>query len=116
MDDAGCVFCRIAAGEIPANVVYRDGDVLAFRDLSPQAPTHVLVIPTQHIRSVLELGPDETPLLGRLFAAVREIAREEGIADAGLRVVANAGPQGGQTVDHLHLHVLGGRFMTWPPG
>lgn len=116
MSDGGCIFCRIASGEIPANVVYRDGDVLAFRDLSPQAPTHVLVIPTRHIRSLLELGPDETPLLGRLFAAVREIAREEGIAEAGLRVVANAGPQGGQTVDHLHLHVLGGRFMTWPPG
>lgn len=116
MTDGACIFCRIAAGEIPATIVYREDDIVAFRDLSPQAPTHILVIPTRHIPSILELGPDDTPLLGRMFAAVRAIAAQEGIAEAGLRVVANAGPQGGQTVDHLHLHVLGGRFMTWPPG
>jgi histidine triad (HIT) family protein len=116
MSDGDCVFCGIASGVIPADVVYREGDILAFRDLNPQAPIHVLVIPERHISSAFDLGPGETPLLGRMFAAVRAIGEQEGIAGRGLRVVVNAGPEGGQTVAHLHFHVLGGRRMTWPPG
>ncbi len=116
MTDGDCVFCRIASGEIPANVVYRQGDILAFRDLNPQAPTHVLVIPARHIGSLVDLAPEDEPLLGRMIAAVRAVAEQDGIAESGFRVVANTGPNGGQTVAHLHLHVLGGRRMTWPPG
>jgi histidine triad (HIT) family protein len=92
--DGDCLFCRIAAGELPANVVYSDDEVMAFRDIAPRAP----------------------PLLGRMFAVIREVARRDGIAESGFRVVSNTGRDGGQTVDHLHFHVLGRRFMTWPPG
>ncbi|HET7296938.1 MAG TPA: histidine triad nucleotide-binding protein [Gemmatimonadales bacterium] len=111
---AGCVFCGIAAGEIAATVVKRGDGMLAFRDLSPQAPTHVLVIPTYHVATLNEAK--DAALLGKLLGFAREVARETGIAEKGYRVVVNTNPDGGQTVFHLHLHVLGGRVMTWPPG
>jgi histidine triad (HIT) family protein len=111
-----CIFCQIVAGAIPATIVYSSADVTAIRDINPQAPTHVLVIPNRHVASVAALGPSDAALLGRLFEVVGEIARGEGLAERGYRVVANSGPDAGQTVDHLHFHVLGGRTFSWPPG
>jgi histidine triad (HIT) family protein len=111
-----CLFCRIAAGEISSTIVHSDDDVVAFRDIAPRAPTHVLVIPRRHIQSVLELGEDDGPLLARMFSVAAAIARSEGIADKGFRVVSNVGEWAGQSVPHLHFHVLGGRAMSWPPG
>lgn len=109
-----CLFCKIAAGEIPADIVKKTDKFVAFRDISPQAPTHVLVIPTYHVASLNDAkDPD---LLGRMLAFARDLARELGIAERGYRVVANTNPDGGQTVFHLHLHLLGGRVMKWPPG
>ena len=111
-----CLFCRIASGEIPSDSVFDRGDVFAFRDINPQAPTHILVIPKTHVRDIADLGPDAGPMLAELLAAANELARAEGIAESGYRVVANVGPDAGQTVFHLHLHLLGGRAMAWPPG
>jgi len=111
---SGCIFCKIATGEIPANVVKRADGMLAFKDLSPQAPTHVLVIPTSHV-GTLNDAKDST-VLGKLLAFARDVAQEAGVAAKGYRVVVNTNPDGGQTVFHLHLHVLGGRAMHWPPG
>jgi len=111
-----CLFCRIAAGEIPANVVRSEEDVVAFRDINPQAPLHVLVIPRRHIPSVPALEAADGALVGRLFLVARDIAREEGVEEAGYRLVVNVGPAAGQSVPHLHLHVLGGRELDWPPG
>jgi histidine triad (HIT) family protein len=111
-----CIFCRIVAGEIPAEIVYSDGDVIAFRDLQPQAPVHVLVIPRKHIANFGELTPEDERLIGRVARAASQVAREQGIADSGYRSVVNAGPDASQSVQHLHLHVLGGRPMGWPPG
>ena len=116
MSDSNCLFCRIAQGEIPADLVRSDPDLVAFRDIHPQAPTHILIIPRKHIASVNELGEGDTDLMGKLFLAARDLAREEGISDPGYRMVVNAGPAAGQTVFHLHLHLLGGRGMGWPPG
>ncbi len=113
---ADCLFCRIAAGEIPATKVHDDDAVIAIRDIAPRAPTHVLVLPREHIASASELGDDHAALLARIFAVTASVARDEGIADTGYRLVINTGPDGGQTVDHLHVHLLGGRQMTWPPG
>jgi histidine triad (HIT) family protein len=109
-----CLFCKIASGEIPAQVVRRGERMLAFRDINPQAPVHVLVIPTTHIASLNDTNDHD--LLGRLLGFARDIAAAEGIADSGYRVVANTNANGGQTVFHLHLHVLGGRALRWPPG
>jgi len=109
-----CVFCRVAAGEIPANVVKRADGMLAFKDLNPQAPTHLLVIPTTHVGSLNDAKDATT--LGRLLTFARDVAQEAGIGTKGYRVVVNTNPDGGQTVFHLHLHVLGGRAMHWPPG
>jgi histidine triad (HIT) family protein len=111
-----CVFCRIAAGEIPARVVLEDEEILAFRDQNPQAPVHVLVIPRRHVPSLEGLADEDRDLGGRLVLAARDVAREEGLADGGYRVVVNTGEEGGQAVGHIHLHVLGGRRMRWPPG
>ena len=111
-----CLFCRIVAGEIPADVVHDDDTVLAFRGIAPKAPTHILAIPKAHIGSAADLGDDDAPLTGHLFAVVADLARREGIAERGYRVVTNVGADGGQSVAHLHLHLLGGRAMTWPPG
>jgi histidine triad (HIT) family protein len=109
-----CLFCKIAAGEIPATVVKRDGRLLAFRDINPQAPTHILVIPTQHVASLDQA--QDAGLLGEMLRFAAGLAREEGIAPRGYRVVFNTNTDGGQTVYHLHAHLLGGRAMTWPPG
>ena len=115
MADA-CIFCRIAAGEIPATVVHETPDTVAFRDISPRSPVHVLVIPRRHVASIAELGPEDQALAGRLLLAAGEVARQEGLTDHGYRVISNIGAWGGQTVDHLHLHVMGGRAFHWPPG
>ena len=114
--DPNCLFCKIAAGDIPSTRVHEDDDVVAFRDIAPRAPTHILVIPREHIASAADLTEADAPLLGKLFGATADIARREGIADAGYRIVSNVGQWGGQTVDHLHLHLLGGRAFEWPPG
>ena len=116
MADTSCIFCRIAAGQIPARIVRQDEDTVAFRDLNPQAPTHLLIIPRRHIPSVNVLEDGDAALIGQLFLAAREIARDEGVAASGYRMVINAGPNAGQSVDHIHLHVLGGRGLAWPPG
>jgi histidine triad (HIT) family protein len=109
-----CVFCKIAAGEIPATIIKRGDGMLAFKDLNSQAPTHALVIPTIHIGSLND-AKDST-MLGKLLLFAREVAQDAGIGTKGYRVVVNTNPDGGQTVFHLHLHVLGGRAMHWPPG
>lgn len=112
-----CIFCRIASGEIPAQVVARSDQAVAFRDLSPQAPTHVLVIPNRHLASAAEAtGGDGAALLGEVMALGVRVAAELGLAEDGYRFVMNTGRDGGQTVHHLHLHLLGGRQMRWPPG
>ena len=111
-----CLFCRIVRGELPADTVADDDLVLAFRDIAPRSPTHILVIPKVHIPSAADLSEEDGPLLGRLFATLARIARDGGIADDGYRIVSNVGRWGGQTVDHLHLHLMGGRSFTWPPG
>ena len=113
--DPDCLFCRIAAGEIPSDRVYEDDEVIAFRDIDPRAPTHVLVIPRRHIPDAHALTDDRWRSLASLFTAVRHIADAAGLKN-GYRVVTNVGPESGQTVFHLHLHLLGGRPMGWPPG
>jgi histidine triad (HIT) family protein len=114
---ADCLFCRIVAGEIPAKIAKRSADALAFHDIDPKAPVHVLVIPTKHVTAVRgATGSDGQAMLGRLLAFSAEVARELGLDAKGYRIVTNTGPDAGQSVDHLHLHVLGGRRMTWPPG
>ena len=115
-DDPECLFCRIAAGGIPSKEVHADDTVVAFHDIAPRAPTHILLIPREHIRSAAELTDGDAPIVGHLFAVAASIARDQGIAEAGYRIVTNIGRGGGQTVDHLHLHLMGGRSMTWPPG
>ena len=110
-----CIFCRIAAGELPAEVLYSDEQAVAFRDIHPHAPTHVLVIPRAHWRSLADVPAGQAAVLGHLVEVGRELAARLG-CDRGYRVVINTGAEGGQTVDHLHLHILGGRQMAWPPG
>ena len=114
--DPDCLFCRIVAGEVPSPRLYEDDQVIAIRDIAPRAPTHILLIPKRHIRSALELTDADGPLLGRLFATAADLARAEGIADAGFRLISNVGRWGGQSVDHLHVHLMGGRSFAWPPG
>lgn len=111
-----CLFCRMVAGEIQPDVVYETESVLAFRDIRPQARVHVLVIPKRHIPTLDDFPGDEPELAGQLFSAVQEVARREGLASGGYRTVINCRGDGGQEVYHLHLHVLGGRRLTWPPG
>ena len=114
---ADCIFCRIAQKEIPADFVYEDDSVVAFRDLEPQAPVHVLVIPKQHIESLLTVKPEEQQLIAHITCEViPQLAKELGVAEKGFRVVTNIGEEGGQSVKHLHFHLLGGRSMQWPPG
>jgi histidine triad (HIT) family protein len=110
-----CLFCKIIAGQIPSKPVYQDNRIYAFADIRPQAPTHLLVLPRKHIRSLAHVDGDDESLLGHLLAVSAQIARKAGLEN-GYRVVINTGDDGGQTVDHLHLHVLGGRNMHWPPG
>lgn len=114
--DPDCLFCKIVAGEIPSTPVAQDDAVLAIRDIAPRAPTHVLFLSREHIRSAAELTDADGPLLGRLFSLAAEVARAEGIAEGGYRVVTNIGGWGGQSVDHLHFHLMGGRPFSWPPG
>jgi histidine triad (HIT) family protein len=111
---ADCLFCRIVAGEIPATIVKRTEDAVAFRDIDPRAPTHVLVIPTRHVAAVRDAADDG--LLGGLLRFAAGVASEQGLDAGGYRIVTNTGKDAGQSVDHLHFHVLGGRQMTWPPG
>lgn len=110
------LFARIIAREIPADIVYEDEQCLAFRDIAPQAPVHVLVIPKKPLERVSDATAEDTSLLGHLMLVAAEVARLEGVEKTGFRVVTNNGPHAGQSVDHLHLHVLGGRPMAWPPG
>ena len=113
---ADCLFCRIIAGEIPSTKVHEDDLVVAIRDINPQAPTHILLMPRTHIVSADDLTAEHAQLLGRTFEVSARLARDEGIAADGYRVVTNIGRNGGQSVDHLHFHLLGGRRFTWPPG
>jgi len=113
---ADTIFGKIARGEIPADIVYQDEEVVAFRDLHPQAPTHILVIPRKPIPTLNDLEEGDAQLVGKLFLAARKIAEQEGIAEAGYRTVFNCNAAAGQAVYHLHLHLLGGRPMRWPPG
>lgn len=110
-----CPFCRIAAGQLPAKIIYRSADIVAFHDIAPQAPTHILVIPVKHISSARDLQSGDADLMGRLLITATQIAQEQNL-DRGYRFVINTGPHGGQSVDHLHIHLLGGRPMKWPPG
>ena len=112
----GCLFCRIIAGDLPSTRVHEDDHVLAIRDIAPASPTHILVLPKRHIASALDLSDADAPLVGRMLAVASDLARSEGIADAGYRLVSNVGAWGGQSVDHLHIHLMGGRAFAWPPG
>jgi histidine triad (HIT) family protein len=114
--EVDCLFCRIVAGSIPSAQVYSDADVYAFHDISPGAPTHTLIVPRQHIRDIAATEAEDGATLLALVRAANEIARQEGVASSGYRLVWNVGPDAGQTVFHLHLHLLGGREMGWPPG
>ncbi len=111
-----CLFCRIAAGEIPARLAYQDDELVAFHDIAPKAPVHVLLIPRRHVPHLLATGPEDTALLGRLTATAVQLARELGLERDGFRLVTNCLEAAGQSVPHLHLHLLGGRRMGWPPG
>lgn len=111
-----CLFCKIIQGEIPSTKVYEDDEVYAFLDIDPQAPTHIVVVPKAHIASANELTEQNAAVVGKIFSAIAKIAKEQGFADAGYRVVNNCGEDGGQTVGHLHFHVLAGRSLQWPPG
>ena len=116
--DNDCLFCKIALGEIPAKLVYHDEQLVAFRDINPVAPTHILLIPRRHLASLDEAldGDQDGALLGALLLVAARLARDEGLAERGYRVVANTGPHAGQSVPHLHFHLMGGRAMSWPPG
>lgn len=111
-----CLFCGIVAGEVPANLVAEGDEWVAFRDIDPRAPTHVLVVPRRHLATLDDLGEQDGPLIGGMVRAAAEIARAEGLVEAGYRVVFNCGAGAGQSVYHIHLHLLGGRTFSWPPG
>jgi len=111
-----CIFCKIANGEIPSNKVYEDEKVLAFRDIKPVAPVHILVVPKKHYASIMDIAGEEMDITAHVSTVIQRIAKEEGIAADGFRVVINCGKNGGQEVDHLHYHILAGRNLTWPPG
>ena len=113
---SACTFCEIIAGKAPGEIVFRDELVTAFRDIHPVAPTHVLVVPNQHIASVNDLAPEDETLVGHLFTVARQLARQEGIDQTGYRLIVNTGPHGGQVVFHLHLHLIGGQRMRFPMG
>ena len=116
MTDPNCLFCKIVGGDIDADIIYQTDSVLAFRDLNPQAPTHVLIIPKRHIATINDVQDADAEEIGRMFAAARVIAAQEGVDEAGYRVTMNCNEAAGQTVFHLHLHLLGGRQFSWPPG
>ncbi len=110
------IFTKIIAREIPAKIVFENDRIIAFRDINPQAPTHILIVPKKVIPTINDIAPEDAPLVGELFVVAAQLAREEGIADDGYRTVFNCNTHGGQEVYHIHLHLLGGRQMTWPPG
>ena len=114
--DPNCLFCRIVAGELPSTPVHEDDSVVAIRDINPQAATHILLMPRAHVVSAADLTAGDADLLGRIFDVAAQLARSEGVAHDGYRIVTNVGRNGGQSVDHLHFHLLGGRRFTWPPG
>lgn len=116
MAEPGCLFCKIVAGEIPADIVFENDAVVAFRDINPQAPTHVLIVPRQHIATINDLEETDAATVGKLYLAAKVIAADEGFADAGYRATMNCNAAAGQTVFHIHLHLLGGRDLGWPPG
>jgi histidine triad (HIT) family protein len=111
-----CLFCEIVAGRVPAKVAYKDDDIVAFHDVNPQGPTHVLVVPRRHITSLLDVTPADDALLGNLVRRARDLAVEEGLDERGFRLVFNCGPDAGYSVYHIHLHLVGGRKLGWPPG
>jgi histidine triad (HIT) family protein len=111
-----CLFCRMVAGEIQPDMVYEDDEIMAFRDVNPQAPTHVLVIPKRHIATTNDLQPDDAELVGRMVLVAGKVAVDDGVDERGYRVLLNCNREAGQSVFHIHLHVLGGRPMGWPPG
>jgi len=113
---ADCLFCKIARDEMPSQKVHDDGTLFAIRDINPVAPTHLLIVPHEHLETILDLGPEHKDLVGRAFLLAAELARKEGVAEGGYRVVANCNRDGGQTVFHVHFHLLGGRPFSWPPG
>lgn len=112
----GCIFCGIAAGSIPARLAHEDAETIAFHDIEPRAPVHMLITPRRHIASINDMNEADAPLLGKLHVVAQKLAREFGIAESGYRLVINTGSAAGQTVDHIHLHLLGGRPLKWPPG
>ena len=116
MTDPDCLFCKIIAGDIPADIIYESDTAIAFRDINPRAPTHVLIVPREHIATINDINPEQEAIVGSLFSAARAIAAQEGISDDGYRAVMNCNAAAGQTVFHLHLHLLGGRILGWPPG
>jgi histidine triad (HIT) family protein len=116
MSRPDCIFCRIIAGEVPGEIVYADDRATAFRDIHPVAPTHILIVPNQHIASVNYLSEDDEPLIGHLFTVARQLAREQGIHASGYRLIVNTGPHSGQAVFHFHLHLIGGQRMRFPMG
>ena len=111
-----CLFCKIRDGEIPADIVFENDDVLAFRDVNSQAPTHILLIPKKHIATVNDLSVEDESIMGKLYSAAKSLAADEGVSDDGYRLVVNCNEKAGQTVFHIHMHLLAGRSMTWPPG
>ena len=116
MSEQDCLFCKILNGDIPADIIYESDSAIAFRDISPQAPTHVLVIPRKHVATINDLNEEDQEIIGSLFLAAKDIARAEGLSDEGYRAVMNCNEGAGQSVFHIHLHVLGGRALSWPPG
>ena len=116
MSADNCLFCGIAAGRVPAGSVYQDHDVVAFRDINPQAPSHILVIPRRHIARLADAGDSDGAVLARLLLVAAKVAAAEGLAESGYRIVINSGPDAGESVPHLHVHIIGGRSMAWPPG
>jgi len=111
-----CLFCKIIDKEIPSEILYEDDSVIAFKDVNPQAPIHILVIPKEHIESARDIDKDNCHVIGHIFAVIRDLAKELGLDEDGYRVVNNCGKHGGQTVSHIHFHILGGRQLSWPPG
>ena len=116
MSESNCLFCKIVAGDLDADIIYESDNAIAFRDINPKAPTHVLIIPRQHIATINDIDPEHEAIVGSLFSAARSIAAQEGLSEDGYRAVMNCNEAAGQTVFHLHLHLLGGRTLGWPPG
>ena len=116
MSEQDCLFCKVLNGDIPADIVYESDSAIAFRDINPQAPTHVLVIPRKHVATINDLDEENQEIVGSLYLAAKDIARAEGLSDEGYRVVMNCNEGAGQSVFHIHLHLLGGRALSWPPG